>query len=101
MSTTFLKHQEIAFNKEKWMITEGSDYIYRQKMLNDIIETRILKGLTREEVLALLGEPTRIDKNYLFYKVSESKIGFFTLGTKTLVLQLTQDSVVGPVMVHN
>ena len=92
--------QEIPFDKEKWRLRDEAGFRYRRQMLNDIIGSRVLKGLTREEVLDLLGEPTRTDKNFLFYRIFENKIGLMTISTKTLVLQLNNDGVVGPVLVH-
>lgn len=92
--------EEIKFDKEKWNFSTGGEFPYRQKMLNDIVRSRMLKGLKLEEVTGLLGEPARIDNNYLFYPVAKKKVVFFVLSSKTLVLQLTEEGVVGPVLIH-
>src|SRR6187399_801350 len=65
----------IEFDKTKWMT--GSDYYYpyRDKMLKDLMGNGKLKGLKKDKVLDLLGEPTRRDSNYLFYRVVQKSIG--------------------------
>ena len=95
------EEQEIPLDKEKWTNKKDGDYEYRESMLNDIIRSRRLKGLIREEVIELLGEPTRTDKNYLFYRVSEDRLAvILLLSTKALVIQLADEGTLGPVMVH-
>ena len=82
------------FDKTKWKTKEDNDYPFRDKMLHDLIANVKLKGLKQDEVIDLLGRPDRTDSSYLFYRVTQKRIGFFPLSTKTLVIKLTKDSIV-------
>lgn len=82
------------FNKIKWSIKEDNEYPYRDKMLNDLIVTIKLKGLKKKAVIDLLGQPDRINSDYLYYKIAVQRIGFFPIHTKTFVIKLTTDSTV-------
>ncbi len=55
------------FDKEKWAMQETDDFPYRDKMLEDLVANVKLKGLKKQAVLDLLGQPSRIDSNYLYY----------------------------------
>ncbi|HLA55524.1 MAG TPA: hypothetical protein VK623_05470 [Flavobacterium sp.] len=90
---------EMAFDKTKWGTKNGAEYVYRDKMLKDLIGNK-LKGLRKEGAIGLLGQPDRIDNAYLFYKIAQERIGFFPLHTKTLVIKLSNDSIVEKVMIH-
>jgi len=88
------EQQEEKFDKTKWATKEDKIYPYRDRMLKDLVYNQKLKGLKRDEVLNLLGQPTRIDSNYLFYIVSQSFIGdLVPLHTKSLVIKLINDTV--------
>jgi hypothetical protein len=82
------------FDKNKWSLQGGDDYPYRGQMLDDLVYNVKLKGLKKAELINLLGEPDRSDSSYLFYKVSQKRIGFFPLQTRTLVIKLKSDSTV-------
>jgi outer membrane protein assembly factor BamE (lipoprotein component of BamABCDE complex) len=91
---------EMAFDKTKWKVKHDKDYPYRAKMLNNLMTTDTLKTLKKEGVLALLGEPSRTDTNYLFYTVSQERAGFWPLHTKTLVIKFSKDNLVEWVKIH-
>ncbi|MGB7786756.1 MAG: hypothetical protein WBL27_11700 [Salinimicrobium sp.] len=94
------EEEAIEFDREKWNILVDGEHPYRQKMLNHLIHSRMLKGLTREEVLDLLGKPTRTENDHWYYRISAEKFDFLLLKVKTLVLKFTEDGTVGPVLVH-
>ena len=83
------------FDKIKWRTKDGRDYPYRNGMLNDLVYNQKLKGLKKEEVLNLLGQPNRTDSNYLFYTIYQEFLGDIPVPvhTKTLVIKLAQDTV--------
>jgi hypothetical protein len=83
---------EMPFDKELWHTKDGMDFPYRAKMYKDLLYGDTLRVIQREEILQLLGEPDRIDSNYLFYEVSQEHIGFIPFQTKTLVIILSGDS---------
>ncbi|MGN6531995.1 MAG: hypothetical protein ACTHK0_09605 [Ginsengibacter sp.] len=74
---------------------KGTEYPYRNRMVKDLIANQSLKGLKKEDVISLLGEPTRTDSSYLFYMVDQTLFAnFFPLHTKTLVIKIGKDSTV-------
>lgn len=83
------------FDKIKWATREGRHYPYRNNMLNDLITNQKLKGIKKDEVLFMLGQPTRTDSNYLFYTVDQKFIGEIPvpLYTKSLVIKFANDTV--------
>lgn len=95
-----------VFEQDRWNAREGDDFPYRDEMLHDlmnsesIVDDRGLRELKRDEILELLGEPTRVDTNYLFYRVSQKRLGLWPLHTKTMVIQLAEDSTVNWVKIH-
>ncbi len=90
----------MAFDKNKWSIKKDDDYPYRDSMLNDIIVTKLVKGLKPDKVIALLGEPERIDTNFMFYRISQERLGFWPIHTKTLVLEFGPDTTVKYNWIH-
>ncbi|RTY89131.1 hypothetical protein [Flavobacterium sp. GT3R68] len=93
------KH-EMAFDKTKWNTKNDMGYAHRNDMLNDLIINKKLKRLKKEEVLEMLGSPERSDSQYLFYKISEKRIGLFPLHVKTLVILISADTTANKVMIH-
>ena len=91
---------EIKFDKNKWGTQFDQNNPYRDKMLKDLMSNHYLRELKQAEVLNLLGEPTRSDTGYLFYRVNESKMGLITLHAKTLVIKFGADSTVEWVKIH-
>ncbi len=84
----------IEFDTTKWRTKDGDDYPYRDELLTYLITDNKLKGWKKDSVVALLGQPDKIDSNYLFYSIAQKRIGFFPMHTKTLVIKLAADSTV-------
>ncbi|MDB5205593.1 MAG: hypothetical protein JWR72_668 [Flavisolibacter sp.] len=83
------------FDKIKWVAKKNNEFPYRDKMLKDLIDNHKLHGLKKEEVINMLGQPSRSDNGHLFYKIDQELIGnIFPLHTKTLVIKLNKDSTV-------
>lgn len=93
------KH-ETPFDKTKWKVKNDMGYAHRNDMLNDLIINQKLKRLKKGEVLEMLGPPNRIDSPFLFYKISEKRLGVFPLHVKTLVIKVSNDSTANKVMIH-
>ncbi|TBX69937.1 hypothetical protein EZL74_05840 [Flavobacterium silvisoli] len=91
---------KMTFEKAKWIEIKGGDYPYRDEMLSDLMESGILKTLHKQEVLELLGEPNRTDENFLFYTVSQQRLAFWPLHTKTLVIKFSGENTVEWVKIH-
>lgn len=90
----------IAFDTTKWKTKNGDAYPFRDKMVTFLVTTDTLRRLKKEEIITLLGEPDRIDKAYLFYRVVQERLLFFPLHTKTLVIKLSKDSTANSIMIH-
>lgn len=99
-SKTVANKTDILFNKEKWMIQEAYTYPYRPLMLNHIMDSDTLRSMTLDQVQDMLGEPSRIDSQYLFYTIDQKRIQFFPLHTTTLVLRLNSADRVEAILVH-
>ena len=92
--------QDITFDASKWKIKEDRDYPYRDSMLKDLMSNDTIRQFKKADILDLLGEPTRIDNNYLFYMVAQNRFGFWPLHTKTLVIKLYADSTINWMKIH-
>jgi len=95
-----LQNNKMLFSKAKWATKIDSDYPYREELLIDLIKTDTLKSLDKRGIFAMLGKPNREDNNHLFYRISEKRIGFFPLNTKTLVIKMANDTIVEWVKIH-
>lgn len=97
MSATATK---IKFDKTKWGTKEDSDYPYRELMLHDIVYNDTIRELTKDELLELLGEPDRSNEGHLYYMISQKKLGFWPIKTKTLVIKLFEDNTIEWIKIH-
>ncbi|MEW5675252.1 hypothetical protein ABGT15_02960 [Flavobacterium enshiense] len=90
---------QIVFERQKWL-EKGEDYNYREKMIPNLIASDTLKKLNKTGIIQLLGKPDRIDNNHLFYRISQKHIGLLPFQIKTLVIKMSNDSVVEWVKIH-
>ena len=49
--------QQMKFDKDKWNGRDDMFYAYREKMVADLMENHLSKGMTYKEVINLLGNP--------------------------------------------
>lgn len=84
-----------TFDAVLWLVkdTEGN-YAHREEMLDNLVYKVTLKGLPKEEIIKMLGEPERTDNNHLFYEVSSKQVGAFPLHKKFLVIKLDKNNTV-------
>lgn len=92
--------QQMVFDKTKWSVKNDAAYAYRDKMLYDLLENRKVKLLKKEEILALLGEPDRVDSLFLFYTILQKRMFLFPLHTKSMVIKLKENDSVEWVRIH-
>ncbi len=92
--------KEIEFDATKWKVNRGDDYPYRDDMLKDLMNNDSIRQLKRDQLLDLLGEPGRIDSNYFFYRIDQTRMNFITLHAKTLVIHLSEDSTIKWMKIH-
>lgn len=79
------------FDVEKWATRQGQDYPFRNAMLDDVVAHYAIQGVRQASILRWLGEPDRTDSNYLFYRITQKRMGFFPISTKSLVIKFTED----------
>ena len=91
---------EAKFDKTKWDVKEDSEYPYREQMLHDIVYNDAIRELTKDELLDLLGKPDRSNKGNLYYMISQKKLGFWPIKTKTLVIKLKEDNSIEWIKIH-
>jgi len=91
---------EITFDKTRWRAKEGPDYPYRAQMLNDLVYNDTLRALNKDEILELLGEPNRSNEGHLYYMITQKRLGFWPLHTKTLVIKLSDDNSIDWIKIH-
>jgi len=91
---------EIKFDKIKWQTKVDSDYPYRELMLHGIVYNDTIRALKKDELLELLGEPDRSNEGHLYYMISQNKLGFWPLKTKTLVIKLTEGDTIDWIKIH-
>jgi len=92
--------KDLTFDESKWKTKKGWDYPYRDSMLEDVISNKSFRAYRKEEVLNVFGEPTRMDNDYLFYRISQKRYNLFPLHTKTLVIKLYEDSTIQWMKIH-
>jgi hypothetical protein len=84
------------FDRRKWDDGDGLSFPKRAGMLDDLLATQKLKGLTYKQALYLLRYPQRnslTDKSFE-YEIVRKMDGIDTVYAKSLVLYLNQDSIV-------
>lgn len=94
------QESEILFDKVKWKIKDGKDYTFRDKMLNDIIYNDTIRTLNKDQLLELLGEPDYSREGHLYYRIKETRLGSWTLKTKTMVIKLVNDRSIEWIKIH-
>lgn len=90
--------QQSKFNKTEWNIeADLKTYPNREKMLLDLTENNVLKGLTYKQLLNKIGEPEKDnDKpNWIFYNIkTEYGNDIDPIYVKTLEFEISNDSLI-------
>ncbi len=86
---------DIKFDRAKWDTKDGATYTYRKQMINDLIKNYNCRGLKKDSVIKLLGEPNEIEENtFMIYDYHQNPLGLFEFSGKSLVFELSPDSTV-------
>lgn len=91
---------EMLFDRSKWMEKDGRDYLYRDHMLNDILYNDSLRKVSKDHVFYLLGAPDKNKENHLYYRITEKRLGFWTLHAQYLVIRITDNDTVDWIKVY-
>jgi hypothetical protein len=92
-------HDDDKFDRTKWYYGDGLDFPYREKMLGNMISSRMLIGLHYPKVVGLLHSPQERDGNTITYDISSNYNLKGRIHKKYLVIAFTKDSVVENVTV--
>ena len=90
----------VTFDSVQWRTQDGHTYPYREAMLDDLVYNSDYRKLKKDEVLKWLGEPTRVDGNFLFYRIKDRRIGLWTLHAKTLVIKFYENDYIEWMKIH-
>ena len=89
------KEPDISFDRRKWDITDGNNYVYRKQMVNDLLNNHHWAGISKDSVISLLGQPNEIEENiFMLYHFEQTRLGGFPLAMQELVIELNSDSTV-------
>ncbi|NHF60860.1 hypothetical protein FK220_016010 [Flavobacteriaceae bacterium TP-CH-4] len=91
---------ETVFDHEKWRVKEGRSYPYREQMLNEVVYSDTIRSLSKVELLKLLGEPDRSQEGHLYYTITKTRLGFWTLHRKTMVVKLSDNDTIDWIKSH-
>lgn len=88
------KQAETHFTSTKWKTKKGYDYPYREKLLDIVVYNDTIRNLDKEEILTLLGMPDKTNDNFLYYNISEKRLGLWTLHATTMVIKFVDDKTI-------
>lgn len=83
---------EERFDKERWR----SEPATRYKMVDDVIESQLLMGKTKDEVIVLLGKPnssSTIEKDLFLYRLGQQP-SFFEAKREQLLIVFENQKVI-------
>ena len=84
---------KIDFNKKKWRKKRGDDYVYRDAMVDAVLYSDTIRALPKSGILQLLGAPDRTNAEYDYYVIKKTRLGLWTLKSRTLVIKYAGDQV--------
>lgn len=91
---------EVHFEKWKWREKEDGNYPYRDQMLDEVLHSDTIRSLNHQQIVDLLGEPDRVNNGYLYYTITQKRLGFWTLHQKSMVVKLTPDHHIDWIKIH-
>ena len=91
---------KMLFDKSKWMEKDGRDYLYRDYMLNDILYNDSIRTFSKDQILEMFGTPDRKKENHMYYRITEKRLGFWTLHARYLVIRLSEKDKVKWIKVY-
>jgi len=91
---------KLKFDSEKWKVEEGSEYPFRERMLDDVIFNDSLRSLNKMQLLVALGDPNRDENNHLYYTINQTLLGAWPLHKKTMVIKMSNQDQVEWIKIH-
>ena len=94
------ENSEIPFDKDKWALKEGKDYVYREQMYEAVLYNDTIRSLDKAALISLLGDPDYHEEGHLYYRITETRLVNWTVKSKTMVVKLKQDGSIEWIKVH-
>lgn len=88
------------FNKELWNTSNDGAYPHRIKFIDNILYSDTIRNLNKTQAMKLLGVPDYEKEDHLYYKISQTKLGFWTLHSKTLVIKIKENDSIDWIKMH-
>ncbi len=85
------------FDREKWNYGDGLNFPLRDEIVDNLLTTHQLKGMTYRQVIDTLGRPQRRDTLQLSYQIIDNSFEYSRkkpIHKKSLILYFSRDSVV-------
>ena len=79
---------KIKFDRDIW----EHNISQRNKIANYLINTNLLIGKTKEEIIRLLGKPNYINENILYYNIGKSD-NYMSVDPNLLIIHLKNNKV--------
>ncbi len=90
--------RKLEFDRSNWNTIVDGIYKYREQMVDDLIQNHLKKGMSRRELIELIGDPENIqmmENNTIGYIIMEDySRDIDPVETKTLIIQFTNDSLI-------
>lgn len=83
--------KSIPFEAIQWRTTTYAESKIRLAMHEDLIAIDSIRYFDKMKIITTLGSPDRINDNFLYYTLSQKKLGLWPLHTKTLVIKMKDD----------
>jgi len=95
-----LESPSTEFNSDKWKFQEQGKYPHRGAMVDEVLYGDRIRSLKKSEVLDVLGDPDREEKDHLYYTISQTRLGNWPLSTQTLVIKFKKAGGVDWIKLH-
>jgi hypothetical protein len=92
-----------TFNKDGWLkIGDFGSYPERASMVDDLLKNHKLKGLTYDELINKLGQPTNSDSTSIHYDIEiEYGIDIDPTRGSSLVFYFNRDSIITDIKLND
>ena len=88
------------FSSYLWQVVENGEYPYREHFVEYVLHNDSLRALNKQQIIHLLGNPTKENNNYVYYRISDTHLWFWPLHTKTIVFKFNEDNSVDWIKIH-
>lgn len=88
------------FTSAKWKKQQEGEFPFRPLMYKEVLYSDSLRTLSKQDIIQLLGAPSREENNHLYYLVERTRMGTWTVKQKSLVFKFNQQDSVEWIKLH-